>query len=91
MRPLRHPFGNYFFRIWYKKEVAGGSSILFPPKHKYVPSPRREVLFKRLDARRADRFKQSKRRARINLWMLGRHDHGCRANVRRSNNWKRRL
>ena len=73
------------------KQVAGKNSILFPPKRPLYRNIQRETLFKRLESKRADRFRGSKRTCRINLWMLGRHDRGCRQHVISGFKWKRRL
>lgn len=91
IRPLRHPFGNYFWSIWYKKQVAGKRSILFPGRRQPYRNRSRELLYKRLESKRPDRFRGSKRTCRINLWMLGRHDRGCRQHVIRGLKWKKRL
>lgn len=73
------------------KQVAGRDSILFPPQRPLYRNLKRETLFKRLEAKRRDRYKGSKRTCRIDLWMLGRHDHGCRQHVISGFKWKRRL
>ena len=92
MQRLRHPFAKgYFWSIWYMKQVAGKNSILFPPQRPLYRNIQRETLFKRLESKRRDRYKGSKRTCRINLWMLGRHDRGCRQHVISGFKWKRRL